>query len=542
MDMQPQTRTDGQGDGAGRFSAFISYAHADAPIAARLHRRLEAYRLPRALAALSTGGASRIGAVFRDRADLAAATSLSDAIRDALSQSSALIVLCSPDAARSRWVAEEIRLFRTLHPDRPVLAAIVRGAPEEAMPAALTQGGSEPLAADLRKEGDGAKLGLLKLVAALANVPLDALIQRDGQRQLRRVIAVTLVGLAALIAMATMTALAIKARNDAQRQRAEAEGLVEYMLTDLRTRLKGVGRTDVMRAVNGRAMDYYRRQGALSALPADSLERRARLLMAMGEDDVRGGLTDAAMQKFSEAYRATAALLSRQPDNPDRIFAHAQSEYWVGSVLQSRQDFAAARRHYDAYRTLALDLIRRDPDQVRALRELGYAEGNLCAVATLERSRASVGPCESALHAMQRVAQLRPHDPEVRSDVINRYGWLVDAHVLAGNIPAGLASSRTALQLARDLAADDPENFDRTEVVAGMLITLATFERRHGITSADSAARGVELRGLITQLRARDPDNRRWRALERMADAALAGVANQPQEHRMAITPERTKR
>lgn len=542
MDMQPQTRTDGQGDGAGRFSAFISYAHADAPIAARLHRRLEAYRLPRALAALSTGGASRIGAVFRDRADLAAATSLSDAIRDALSQSSALIVLCSPDAARSRWVAEEIRLFRTLHPDRPVLAAIVRGAPDEAMPAALTQGGSEPLAADLRKEGDGAKLGLLKLVAALANVPLDALIQRDGQRQLRRVIAVTLVGLAALIAMATMTALAIKARNDAQRQRAEAEGLVEYMLTDLRTRLKGVGRTDVMRAVNGRAMDYYRRQGALSALPADSLERRARLLMAMGEDDVRGGLTDAAMQKFSEAYRATAALLSRQPDNPDRIFAHAQSEYWVGSVLQSRQDFAAARRHYDAYRTLALDLIRRDPDQVRALRELGYAEGNLCAVATLERSRASVGPCESALHAMQRVAQLRPHDPEVRSDVINRYGWLVDAHVLAGNIPAGLASSRTALQLARDLAADDPENFDRTEVVAGMLITLATFERRHGITSADSAARGVELRGLITQLRARDPDNRRWRALERMADAALAGVANQPQEHRMAITPERTKR
>lgn len=542
MDMQPQTRTDGQGDGAGRFSAFISYAHADAPIAARLHRRLEAYRLPRALAALSTGGASRIGAVFRDRADLAAATSLSDAIRDALSQSSALIVLCSPDAARSRWVAEEIRLFRTLHPDRPVLAAIVRGAPEEAMPAALTQGGSEPLAADLRKEGDGAKLGLLKLVAALANVPLDALIQRDGQRQLRRVIAVTLVGLAALIAMATMTALAIKARNDAQRQRAEAEGLVEYMLTDLRTRLKGVGRTDVMRAVNGRAMDYYRRQGALSALPADSLERRARLLMAMGEDDVRGGLTDAAMQKFSEAYRATAALLSRQPDNPDRIFAHAQSEYWVGSVLQSRQDFAAARRHYDAYRTLALDLIRRDPDQVRALRELGYAEGNLCAVATLERSRASVGPCESALHAMQRVAQLRPQDPEVRSDVINRYGWLVDAHVLAGNIPAGLASSRTALQLARDLAADDPENFDRTEVVAGMLITLATFERRHGITSTDSAARGVELRGLITRLRARDPDNRRWRALERMADAALAGVANQPQEHRMAITPERTKR
>ena len=42
--------------------------------------------------------------------------------------------------------------------------------------------------------------------------------------------------------MAIMTMFAIQSRNEAQRQRAEAEGLIEYMLTDLqRTSCAGSG-------------------------------------------------------------------------------------------------------------------------------------------------------------------------------------------------------------------------------------------------------------------------------------------------------------
>ena len=69
--------------------------------------------------------------------------------------------------------------------------------------------------------------------------------------------AVTGGALAALLAMTGMTIFAIQSRNEAQHQQAEAEGLVEYMLTDLRSELKGVGRLDVMTKVNERAMDYY---------------------------------------------------------------------------------------------------------------------------------------------------------------------------------------------------------------------------------------------------------------------------------------------
>ena len=121
-----------------RFAAFISYSHADKDVAAKLQRKLERFRLPKHVALERSNGETAIGTIFRDREDLAAAPSLSAAIRDAIAQSDALIVVCSPDARDSRWVGEEIALFKALHPTRPILAALVRGDHRTAFPDALT--------------------------------------------------------------------------------------------------------------------------------------------------------------------------------------------------------------------------------------------------------------------------------------------------------------------------------------------------------------------------------------------------------------------
>lgn len=129
-------------------------------------------------------------------------------------------MICSADAAVSPWVKAEIELFRQLHPERPILAALLSGEPSLSFPPALTEGGLEPLAADLRPEGDGQQLGFLKIVAGIAGVPLDALIQRDAQRRIRRVTAITVGALAGMLVMGIMTTLAISARNEAASQRA----------------------------------------------------------------------------------------------------------------------------------------------------------------------------------------------------------------------------------------------------------------------------------------------------------------------------------
>ena len=200
-----------------RYWAFVSYSHKDAAFGRRLHRRLESYQLPRRLAGRVTARGTvpaRLAPVFRDREELAAASDLSAEVRAALAQSRSLVVVCSPEAAASSWVSREVQLFRALHPERPIFAALHRGEPGQSFPSALRDDGSEavePLAADFRKDRDGDALGFLKLVAGIAGLPLDELVQRDAHRRARRVTAVTAAALSAVVVMSVLTVAAITA-------------------------------------------------------------------------------------------------------------------------------------------------------------------------------------------------------------------------------------------------------------------------------------------------------------------------------------------
>ncbi len=498
--------------GVARYAAFISYSHKDAAAARALHRRLESYRIPRRL----VGGVgdhgpvpTRLTPIFRDRDELPAAGDLSEKVRAALSASDSLIVLCSPNAAASPWVAREIEAFRELNPGRPVLAAIVDGEPAECFPSALSAAGAEPLAADLRPSGDGRRLGFLKLVAGLTGVGLDALVQRDAARQIRRVTAVTLVAVATAVVMAVLLIAALNARREAEHQRAEAESLVEFMLTDLRDKLDGEVRLKVLTEVNARALDHYSGQD-LTGLAPDALARRARILQAMGEDDGKRGKTDRALAMFQEAYRTTEALLRTDPDNPDRIFAHAQSEYWVGYNAFERSNYAAARQSWQRYADLADRLVAIDARKPEWLMEVGYARGNLCTIALqppVDTQRA-LQSCAASLAYVERATKGSVKPGDLRS-VANRHGWLADAYRAAGQLNDTLHEREQQLAIAERLLAQDPKNAklraSRLWAVRGVAITEMLLGRN------DSARE--KLRFVIAELEQLikfDPENTEW--------------------------------
>lgn len=450
------------GDAHGRFSAFISYSHEDMAAAAKLQQKLERYRIPKQVAAEHLNSARTLGPIFRDREDLAAGTSLSAAIRDAISRAECLIVLCSPAAAKSRWVAAEIALFREIHPTKHILPAIISGNPQEAFPPELLVDGNEPLAADFRPKADGPQLGFLKIVAGVAGVPLDALIQRDAQRKLRRVTAITAVAMAAVILMSAMTLFALQARNEAARQRAAAEGLVEFMLTDLRETLRGVGRPDAMTVVNAEALEHYRAQGDLASLPPESLERRARVILAMGEDDTVAGRPELAERKYLEAHRTTAALLAQTPKAPDSIFGHAQSEFYVGQSALLRGDQPTALRHWNAYRALAGQLAKVEPNTVRSQMELGYSEGNLCDFHSRDGGDLTVAlrHCVAAIDHEQKALALEPGNRKIKQDLANRYGWAANVKRRLGAFNDALALRKTEAKLMQQLVKADPRNVE----------------------------------------------------------------------------------
>jgi len=233
-------------DSTHRFRAFISYSHRDTGTVRWLHRALETYRVPPKLLGRETplGPVPKtLGPIFRDRDELSASPDLSAELRAALAQSLFLIVVCSPAAAASRYVNEEVLTFKRLHGEKRVLALIVAGEPgvsqgstpsaQECFPPALrfslTADGSlsdvaaAPIAADLRKVGDGRRLALLKLLAALTGLRLDELAQREAQRRAQRLRLVATASLAACLFAGGLAIYANVQRIDAERQRGVAE-------------------------------------------------------------------------------------------------------------------------------------------------------------------------------------------------------------------------------------------------------------------------------------------------------------------------------
>lgn len=499
---------------AGGYVAFISYSHKDAAMGRWLHRKLEGYRLPRRLAGTQGENGevpARLTPIFRDRDEFPAAGDLSEKVRAALALSRNLIVLCSPHSAVSPWVAKEIATFREQHPDRPIFSAIVDGEPDQCFPAALLEGGTEPLAADLRKEGDGRRLGLLKLVAGLAGVGLDALVQRDASRRVRRVTYVTAAAVAAMLVMALLTAFALNARAEAQRQRSEAEGLVEFMLTDLRRELKGVGSLKVFTAANRRALDYYRRQD-LEGLPADSLERRARILHAMGEDDINLDRLDRALARFEEAAATTSRLLADDPQDPDRIFNHAQSEFWVGLIDHKRKNYARARQAFERYKRHVEKLVAIDPRNRTWRQELAYAHGSLCTLAIDGKGdpELALQACTAA-HANMEMAARGSQDPAMIDAVANRKGWLADAYVRRGDRAQAWRLRQEQERMLADLRNRDPHNLDLKETWLNNQFSMGELEMARGLRGA---AR-TRLRRALVEVEAltrADPANATWAA------------------------------
>jgi tetratricopeptide (TPR) repeat protein len=281
-----------------KYRAFISYSHSDGKVATRLHRWLEAYRVPRRLAGRETQFGpvpTRLHPIFRDREELPTSADLGSQIQAALAASATLIVVCSRRAATSRWVNEEILAFKRLGRSDRILCLIVDGEPnatdkpgraeEECFPPALrfhlapdgtlSSIPAEPIAADLRTVGDGRRDAFLKVAAGLAGVGFDELRQRELQRQVRRAFTFSAVSLALLAAMAGLAVAALLARREAVQQRAialrerdraeenfrEARDAVDRFYTKVAEEdlLRAEGLQPLRQDLLEQALEYYRR-------------------------------------------------------------------------------------------------------------------------------------------------------------------------------------------------------------------------------------------------------------------------------------------
>ncbi len=526
-----------------QYAAFLSYSHRDKRWADWLHRALETYRPPARLGEKATMREA-LRPIFRDRDELPASPDLSRQIDDALGASRALIVLCSPAAARSQWTNAEIARFKRLHPDRPILAVLVDGEPfasdmpgrehEEAFPPALrfqvapdgslTDVRAEPIAADLRPDADGKRMGKLKVVAGLLGVGLDRLVQRETARRNRRFVYVAAASLAGMALTSGLALYAFRQRAEAVHQREQADDLIEFMLTDLRRKLEPLGRLDVMDTVGEKALRYYAGQN-LADLDADALGRRARALQMVGEVANDRGNLDGALPLFEQASATTAEQLRRDPDNPQRIFDHAQSVYWVGYVAWQRGDLATARTYFMQYRDFGRRLSAVAKDKPAWQAEEGYADINLGVV---DRDNAdpgaALGEFEAARKVFARLSAQYPDHHDLGYWLGQTLGRKADSRSRLGDYPGALAERRQELAVYQSILAQDPGNSQAISGIGVVWLRSAQIQLNAG-KPADAIAFADRSLKVMQSLEVHDPTNSMWKEMAiKAADARVEGL------------------
>ena len=113
-----------------KFFVFISYRHTDIKAARWLQLLLETYSFPVAIRQRKPDLPKRIK-VFRDKDELTSGI-LDEEIQKKLDESKYLVVICSPEAVKSKYVGDEIAYFRSKGRERQIIPFIIKGKPNSA--------------------------------------------------------------------------------------------------------------------------------------------------------------------------------------------------------------------------------------------------------------------------------------------------------------------------------------------------------------------------------------------------------------------------
>jgi tetratricopeptide (TPR) repeat protein len=421
-----------------KYRAFLSYSHRDAKWADWLHKALESYRPPKQLIGTITARGTvtkRLTPIFRDREELASATDLGAVINEALSQSACQIIICSPQAANSRWVNEEILAFKKLGREDRIFCLIVGGEPntsdlsgredEECFPkalrfkigatGALSDTRTEPIAADARPGKDGKHNALLKLIAGILGVGFDVLRRREQQRRYRQLFIAACTSMFGMVFMSALAAYAVMQRTAAQKQtaRAEAEADASRQTTNFLIGLfrildpseargnsvtaremldKGAARIDTelakQPAIQATLMDtigtVYMGLGLYSeARPlldrAVSTRQRQRDIETADLSESLNHLADlqtiqAEYASAEKAYREAANLQAAQPKSRRNQINLANSLYGLGIVLDRMGRYKDAEGSYRDALVLQHQLYGESHgDIARTLKDLAQA-------------------------------------------------------------------------------------------------------------------------------------------------------------------------
>ncbi len=295
---------------------------------------------------------------------------------------------------------------------------------------------------------------------------------------------------------------ALRASALAEQRRLQAEGLVEFMLGDLRSKLEPVGRLDALAGVGTRALAYYESQDT-RLLDDASLGRRAKSLRLLAELADLRGQTSEAKQSITEARRTTERLAAAYPTNEAVLTEHGKVLGQHGLIIEHEGRTAEAEQLYRQAvgwhdRAVAAaprsDVARTAAANARADLGIYYIDNG--------RAREALPLLTEAHETLVDTAQ---RDPEVWKSVVNVRACIADVHHGLGNYLESLRTMRTQIDALRRVPGAERDQQARANRALGLNRMAGTLlNLGHPALARDTAQEAVNIDDALIALEPTD--------------------------------------
>jgi len=532
------------------YRAFLSYSHRDTAWGKWLHRALESYRIDKDLVGHETPAGpvpKTLRPIFRDREDFSAGASLKGQTRAALEASEFIIVVCSPNAARSQYVNEEIRCYKALGRGDCVIPIIVDGEPgdpeRECFPPALrfkvgpdgtlTNEREEPIAADARAQGDGKEVAMLKVVAGLLGLGLDEVVRRaEIARRHRKKLWMSLAGVFLFLSAAAsgggifayqnwiqkershdqLVEWANSVNKSIEKRKARAEASVATLLSELRDQEKGINDSGVdtpkLKYVKAQTLIIFAAAYQTLGNSGESLAR-AKLASEILSGLIANASSELRWRQFlRRSYEKLTGVV--QPSKLDLQNQLSVAYQKIGNSLLYLERLAVALDWYRRSFELAHALQTANPSKIEwqsglsvAYDKIGDASKELGNLAAARTNYAA------SLAIRARLAAADPDNAQLQRDLASAHDRLADVLHSEGKLAEALRSEEQSRDIVVHFFAIDRENNDWRRNLALNYRKLADIHRDMGQISKalDGYRESFEI---IKQLKAQDPKNAEW--------------------------------
>jgi tetratricopeptide (TPR) repeat protein len=511
-----------------KYRAFVSYSHADKTWARWVQRELESYRIPKAIVRETGLATNTLRPVFRDSDELGSTPDLSEAVQDALTESEALIVVCSAAARESAWVNREVEFFLALSPERAkrVYCLLVDGDANDDIAQVLPDALSDykGLAADVRKGGDGPKRARLKLVSALVGVNLDRLVQRDRMKRRHRAVVLGTAATALALLVAVLVHQSRLSSLEAKEKARAADELVTYMLEDLDKRLDefdGVAKLD---PGFDAALAYF--EGLVPEdMSNETLERYFDALTIAGDFRMRQGNNDDALRIWVRSSEISGRLVERDPNNANSWRRHGDS--FVSLALAHWEDpdeivvnMKKALQFFEKAAEMDPEEFDNHGIRVTTLNNLGAGYTNLRDFDTARNTFVRSLALNEDLRSMQWPESANATD-RLLSQEAESAAWMTELELHLGRPEAAVEWHEREITIRREKLRDRGN-----PVRLGDALKWGAVAYESVGDDVTARSRRIEAEQLYESLSQRDPDNFYWqrRHIESILNRAMADI------------------